>query len=251
MLENLWLTGVLVAFSVFGVKVGLGLGSQLYNVTATRGRKVVMVTGTLLAYSLLFFCIYYVITNFNLLNYLQQFMDVVKYGMVLHLIVAAGLLVWGIKLLISKQSEEQGDSCKACWLLIMPCPVCGVSIFLNLTFAYSFSTLSTWMTTLIMYGIFTAVIFITIAVIFPFRFKIMRGRSFLGTSMSLVSLYFFITVIIAPIYPKVKDVFAMARSNAPIDQNVNSYTWIFAVAVLLLIGLGYLKNRYFIKGLPE
>jgi len=41
MLKQLWITGILVAFSVFGIKVGLGLGAQIYNRTVPLGKKVI------------------------------------------------------------------------------------------------------------------------------------------------------------------------------------------------------------------
>ncbi|QTA85901.1 hypothetical protein [Desulfonema magnum] len=31
MLKHLWLTGIFSAFSVFGIKTGLGLSAQIYN----------------------------------------------------------------------------------------------------------------------------------------------------------------------------------------------------------------------------
>ncbi len=251
MLENLWLTGVLVAFSIFGVKVGLGLGSQLYKVTVSKSRKAVFFAGSFSVYMILFVAIYFVITHFNLINYLDQFMEVVRYGMVLHLVIAVGLLAWGVKLLMPAEADVQSDSCKACLFLVMPCPICSVSIFLNLTFAYSFSSMSAWSTTLVMFGIFSAVICITVAIMYPFRKKIGSGGSFLGTSMSLVSLYFFITLIIAPIYPKVKDVFAMANANAPVTESNNSYSLIFIGVIVLLVGFGYIKSRYFTSGVSK
>lgn len=251
MLENLWLTGVLVAFSVFGVKVALGLGSQLYNQTVSRKRKTIFFAGSLSAYLILFVGIYFIITCFNLINYLDQFMEVLRYGMVLHLVIAIGLLVWGVKLLMQKKEESQNDSCKACIFLIMPCPVCSVSIFLNLTFAYSFSTMSAWSTTLVMFGIFSFVIFITVAIMWPFRNKIGSGAAFLGTSMSLVSLYFFITLIIAQIYQKIKDVYAMSNTNAPVSESNSSYTVIFIGFIILLMVFGYIRNRYIIKGITK
>ncbi len=248
MLENLWLTGVLVSFSVFGVKVGLGLGSQLYNNTLSIGRKAALLAISLFVYMLLFACIYFIIGQFNLLNYLEQFMGFVRYGMVLHLVIATGLLAWGVKLLANKPCIGTNCSDKAPLLLIMPCPVCATSIFLNLTFARSFSPMTPWATTAIMFGIFTAVILLTVAVIYPFRKKIGADNSFLGISMCLISLYFFITIIIAPIYPKVKSVFAMASSNAAVNGSDNFHIAIFTGAVAILITAGFIKNRYFNQG---
>ena len=250
-LEQLWITGVLVSFSVFGIKVGLGLGSQLYSVTVSIKRKLFLFACALASYSAIFFVLYYLIRHFNLLNHLNQFMSIVKYGMYMHLAVASGLLIWGVKLLLKKPDDQHGLTCRSCLLLILPCPVCSMSIFLNLTLAYSLSDMPPLLTTLIAFIIFGTIIILTLAFIYPFRYKIGAGISFLGTSMSLVSLYFFITLIIAPIYPKIKDVFAMSRSNLPVSQSNNFYTAVFIGVILLLLGYGYIKNRNFIKGLSK
>lgn len=47
MLKQLWITGILVAFSVFGIKVGLGLSAQICNRTISLGKKVIFVVGCL------------------------------------------------------------------------------------------------------------------------------------------------------------------------------------------------------------
>jgi predicted transporter len=95
MLKQLWVTGVLVAFSVFGIKVGLGLGAQVFNKAVSIWKRILIMGGGLFVYLVLFFCLYYVISNFNLLNYLDQLMNMMQYGMLLHLAVAVGLFIWG------------------------------------------------------------------------------------------------------------------------------------------------------------
>lgn len=247
-LEQLWITGVLIAFSVFGIKVGLGLGSQLYSETVTTGRKLFVFVCALFSYLALFFVLYYIITHFNLLNYLDQFMSIVKYGMYMHLAVAFGLLMWGAKLLLKTSKDKQDITCRSCLLLILPCPVCSMAIFINLTLAYSLSTLTPFLTTIILFIIFCAITVLTLALIFPFRHKISTGSSFLGTSMSLIAVYFLLTLIFAPIYPKIKDVFTMASSNSPVNDSDSFYIIIFVGVALLLIVGGFIKSRYFSKG---
>ncbi len=169
----------------------------------------------------------------------------------MHLAVAFGLLIWGAKLLLKTSKDQQSLTCRSCLLLILPCPVCSMAIFLNLTLAYSLSTLSPLLTTLILFLIFGVIIVLTLALIFPFRGKVGTGSSFLGTSMSLVAVYFLLTLIFAPIYPKIKDVFAMASSNAPVNRSDHMHIIIFAGIVLLLIGGGFIKNRCFNRGVSK
>ena len=247
MLKQLWITGILVAFSVFGIKVGLGLGAQIYNRTVPLSKKVIFLVGCLFIYLLLFFCLYYVITHFNLLNYLDHFVNMLQYGMLLHLAVALGLFLWGGKLLLQNPAEHKHLPFRASLLLIVPCPVCATVILLNLTLAYSLFTLSPLLTTLTLFALFSGIIILALGLIFPFRHKIGSGNSFLGMAMVLVSFYFFITVIIAPIYPEIKPAFTMAASNSPVNQIDHVHTAILGVIVFILGCAGFMKT-YFAKG---
>ena len=247
MLKQLWITGILVAFSVFGIKVGLGLGAQIYNRTVSLSKRVIFLVGCLFIYLLLFFCLYYVITHFNLLNYLDHFVNMLQYGMLLHLAVALGLLLWGGKLLLQNPAEHKHLPLRASLLLIVPCPVCATVILLNLTLAYSLFTLSPLLTTLTLFALFSGIIILALGLIFPFRHKIGSGNSFLGMAMVLVSLYFLITVIIAPIYPEIKSAFTMAVSNSPVSQIDLFHTAILGVIVFILGCAGFMKT-YFAKG---
>ncbi len=247
MLKQLWITGILVAFSVFGIKVGLGLSAQIYNRTVSLGKKVIFLIGSLFIYLILFFCLYYVITRFNLFNYPDQFVNMVQYGMLLYLAVALGLLLWGGRLLLQNPAEHNHFSLRASLLLIVPCPVCVTVILLNLTLAYSFFTLSPLLITLILFALFSSIIFVTSAIIFPFRHKIGSWNSFLGLSMTSIALYFLITVIIAPIYPEIRAAFTMAASNSPVSQIDLFHTAILGVIVFILGCAGFIKT-YIAKG---
>jgi predicted transporter len=247
MLKQLWITGVLVAFSVFGIKVGLGLGAQIYNRTVSMGKRAVFIGGSLFVYLILFLCLYLVITHFNLLNYLDQFVNMLQYGMLLHLAIAFGLLIWGAQLLVRNGGDRKSLPFHTSLLLIIPCPVCATVILLNLSLAYSLFELSPPLITLILFALFSGIIIITSAIIFPFRRKIGSGDAFLGMAMTFVALYFLLTVVIAPIYPEIKAAFAMAVSNSPVNGIDPVHTAIFGGAVLIFGCTGFIK-RYFAKG---
>ena len=246
MLKQLWVTGILVAFSVFGIKVGLGLGSLIYNRTISGIKKIFLFFGTSLIYFILFCVLYLCVTRFNLLNYLDRIMNMIQYGMLLHLAVALGLLFWGTGLLLQTSAKKENHLPGSVLLLILPCPVCATVILLNLTLAYSIFSISPFMVTLILFILFIGIIIITLGVIFPARHKIGADNSFLGMTMVLISLYFLMTVIIAPIYPDIKAAFAMACSNSPVNKADTFGTTVFAFSTVLLGGIGFINN-YFLK----
>lgn len=244
MLHQLWITGVLVAFSIFGIKVGLGLGVQLYNRSISPAGKAAFLAGSLLVYLLLFLAAYFLISRFNLLNYLDYLLNMMRYGMLIHLVVALGLFIWGSRLLLANPQQERRLPLRASLPLILPCPICATVILLNLTLAISLLDLSPLATTLALFGLFSAIILTTCALIFFFRRQISSTTSFLGQSMVIIALYFLLTVVIAPLVPEIKATFAMAVSNSPTGQANSMHTVILTILVIFIAGLGFIKTHY-------
>jgi predicted transporter len=246
--KQLWIIGILAALGVFGIKVGLGLGTQIYRRSIATGQKMIQLLSTLGLYLLLFVGLHFLISHFNLLDYLDQGMNMVGYGMFLPVAVAAGLLFWGITLLLQPPPEERTSSVLADYLLILPCPVGAMVILLNLTLAYSFFTLSHLSTTLIIFAFFSGIIVVTLGLIYFFRHKIGANNSFLGMTMTLVGLYVLCIIIITPIYPEIKAAFTMASSNNPVNQLDTFYTALFFIIAVILGGAGFIKTYFFKKG---
>lgn len=249
MLHQLWITGILVAFSVFGIKVGLGLGVQLYNSSISPARKTAFLAGSLLVYLLLFFAAYYLISRFNLFNYLDHLLNMLRYGMLIHFALALGLFIWGARLLLANPQEERRLPLRASLLLILPCPVCATVILLNLTLAISLLDLSPLTTTLTLFGLFSAIILFTCVLIFLFRRQISSAPAFLGQSMVMIALYFLLTVIIAPLVPEIKAAYAMAASNLSIGRLDYMPVAILTTLVIFTAGLGFIRI-YYAKGTP-
>jgi len=247
MLKQLWITGVLAAFSIFGIKAGLGIASYIYSQSFKTSKKMVFLAATFFTYLILFFCLYYVITYFHLSEYLDHLMGLLKYGMILHFVVAIGLFFWGYRLLFHDKEKHANHLTKAGFFLTIPCPVCATVVLLNLTFACSLFSLSPLFITISLFSIFIGIIVFTTVLIFPFRYKIFSGNSFLGFSMFFVSLYFLLTIIIAPLYPELKAAFSMAVTNNPMDSMNPLQTLFFIMAVFIIGGFGFIRN-YFVQG---
>ncbi len=247
MFEQLWMSGILVAFSVFGIKAGVGLGAQIYSTSLSPGKKAVFTGGCFFAYLFLFFGIYAIVSQLNLLNYLDKLSHLLQYGMWVHLVVALGLLVWGTTLLMRPSNAKHPSLFRASLLLVVPCPVCATVILLNLTLALSLSPYPPFLTTLILFGMFMGIITLTLGMLLPRRRHMGSGTGFLGLSMTLIALYFLMTVVIAPLYPEIKAAFTMAVSNSPAPQSDLRPILILSGISLFLTGLGFVRT-YFSKG---
>lgn len=250
MLKQLWATGILVAFSVFGIKAGLGLGAQLIDRGVSAHKKVLFVAGSLFIYFLLFSCMYYVATRFELSSLADRLVHFVQYGMLLHLAAAAGLFAWGLKLLLQNPRARENPGVGASALMVIPCPVCATVILLNLTLAYSIFSLSPLSTTFILFCLFCIIIIITSGAVFLLRRRTGPAHSFLGLAMTAASLYFLFTVLTAPIYPEIKAAFAMSVSNSPANRIDPAPMYILAGAVFVLGGAGFI-GACFRKGVKK
>ena len=244
MIEKLWISGVIIAFLSFGIKVGMGIGSRMFNPSVTMMQAALFFIISLVTYMALFTGLYLVVTLLNLLAYLDRLSHLLQYGMSVHIAVALGLGVWGIKLLLKPENDQQSGS-RAGFLLMLPCPVCAAVILLNLTLALSLSNLSPLATTLFLFALFWAIILLTLLALVVIRGSTGVNNGFLGASMVLIAIYFLATVLIAPIYPKIKPAFAMAASNNPISRMDSNATLILCICCLILTGFGFI--RYHIR----
>ncbi|WP_028581805.1 DUF2162 family putative transporter [Desulfogranum japonicum] len=240
MVEKLWISGVIVAFLSFGIKAGLGIGSKMFNPAVTRMQAALFFITSLVTYMALFAGLYLVVTRLNLIAYLDRLSHLLQYGMSVHIAVALGLGVWGIKLLLKPENIQQSGS-KAGLLLMLPCPVCAAVILLNLTLALSLSKMSPLATTLFLFALFWTIILLTLLALAAIRGRAGVNNGFLGASMVLIAIYFLATVLIAPIYPKIKPAFAMAASNNPISRMDPHSTVILCVCCLILTGVGFAR----------
>ena len=234
MIKSLLITGIITALSVFGIKTGLGMAPLVYDGSMPVRKKLFFLAGILLIYFLLFFGLYALVAHFELLKYMGHFLEAMRYGMLIHLLVALGLILWGVKLLLSAGPDSSGGS-KGILLLILPCPVCAVVILLTLSLAYSTFSISLVSTTMLLFGIFSAIAFLVVLLLFPFRRKINQtDSSFLGLVMIMVATYFFLTVLIAPVYQEIQDVYGLATQNtADTAFNLKSFLILTGTALIL------------------
>jgi len=245
MLKQLWISGILGAFLVFGIKIGVGLGARINHPSIPTAKKWTFAGGSILAYLLLFFSMYALVTGCNLFDYLDRIAKAVQYGMVVHFALALGLFAWGVVLLGSPQRHGHASLAPGI-LLVLPCPVCATVILLNLSLAFSIFPMDPAVTTLVLFACFTGCILLTLALVTLFRKHINSMDSFLGLSMVLIALYFVLTILIAPIYPEIKAAYQMAESNNSVGA-FEMPSFLILVGSAVVLGLSGFYRSYFYK----
>jgi predicted transporter len=173
--------GTLFSLGIFAVKVGFGLGYGRF-----KAKGIIL---TLAGYALLF------VTIALLSGKLMELaMPILKKGPYIHLLMAAGMIVWGVYMLRGGHGHKHapsgiGDNTfKSSLLLIVPCPVC-----------LSAMSFSTWTAlgalqmppALVGLGLGLSFAFLTLVFLVLSRFgKSAHPEASLGLAMVAIGLYF-------------------------------------------------------------
>lgn len=177
----LWSGGTLFTLGIFAVKTGTGLG---YGRTGRKG-----VALTLGLYLVLFELI--ALSAGRLPGLLEPLL---KGGVRLHLVMALGMILWGVYLVLRPQAAAAPVSSLA---LLVPCPVCLAAMAFSTWTALNALPLPPWAVGLLLGAAFSVM---TLLVLLLARTK-NTGASLpsLGLAMITIGLYF-----IASLFPPAK-----------------------------------------------
>lgn len=232
----LWTVGMFFSLGVFALKVGFGL--------SLGGSKYKQVLIALSIYMALFVMIAYF--SQRLIGFL---LPVLSSGQYIHLLMAAGLFIWGI-LLIRKQGDRVTHkiefknsklktfhkSLSPSLLLMLPCPVCLSAMTFSVWSALSFIKLPP-----LLIGLGLGSFFSAMSLLFVFltrllsRYSSLRQESFLGLSMAGIGLYFLASLFIPARVEEAKGVY-----QSFVRDNAGSLTTADAVGIYIMLFIAML-----------
>ena len=235
--------GLFCALGIFALKTAVG--NYYYLSLPGRGiRKTAVLILMQCAYILLF------LLGFELLRRVDFFRVTdsaafLKNGVLLHLLLCAGLIWWGSRLLGHQDCGHLDRLDSRGWLLLtVPCPVCASAIFLVCAFALMLFPGSAprlrWILPLVF--LFFNLLFLGLLVLLH-RLSGIRPLVLTGRMMILIALYFILILLIAPHFQEAGKLYAAARSAADEKLLSGSALAVPAVAVCALIA-GFLAGRF-------
>lgn len=247
--RSLWIAGILIALSAFGVKVGVAASSIVFNRSFSVYRKIKYISFIMLSYLSLFLIILFVISFIPLLSYIEHMIKTLNYGMLIHIVLAFGIFIWGLSLLKQREDQSKAGSCGGAMLLSIPCPVCALVILITVSLTHFVLSIPIISAALILFGVFSGIILLTITLLSPFRKKIGEASSrFLGVVMIIISIYFILTILIAPVYQEAKDIYQLASDMTKKDSlDLFSFV-ILIIAAVVLFGFGFIRYLINEKG---
>jgi len=241
----LWIGGMLFSLSVFVVKVGFGLGLGQVG-----WRGLVLTLSLYLGIFLLAAGLCE-----SLINILEP---VVRQGPYVHIVMALGLMVWGLYLIrhpAGPDADGGGHSGRGkpiapasrrpALLLLLPCPVCLTAIIFSTWAALQVIKLPAWVVGL---GLGSTFIILSLLVYLSIKLFTLKSTRFnqrigLGLSMIAIGLYFLTSLFLPAQIEAAKSIyqsFATEGGNLALGDHIGVFLLLLAA---LLIGFLVTKRR--------
>ncbi len=227
--------GLVLSLGAFAVKSGAGLGYAMAG-SQHRGRAFLILTGFAAGYAAVFFLAATILSMADLMAWYPEMETVFKGGMILHMILAGLLAVWGFKLMAGHHhpGEQSQPGLSKAWLaLALPCPVCFLVILLNTGLVSALYPERP----LILWWLFSGFILVSLGAAAVFH-SVGRGRqAFLGGVMLYMAAYFVLCVTLIPQFGDFETIRRLSESNPAADP--------FAAALLAAGALFALAAGFF------
>lgn len=227
----LWIGGMLFSLGIFAVKVGLGLGC---------GNYAVRTMGLILSgYTLLFMLI--AVLAGQLMPVVAPLLQKGPYS---HTVLAAGLIVWGLAVVLRKPTEKTEQQTFRGWaslLMIIPCPVCLSAMVFS-----SWAALNAVKLTPLLLGLCLGLAFSAMSLLVALSARMRSGsmpRTSLGMAMIIVGLYFVCSLFLPAKIGAAKGMYNSFVNETPKLSSGDTTGVMILMIILLLAGFMAGKKR--------
>ena len=231
--------GIVFTMGIFAVKSGVGIHYLLTRKAGGKSR-LAFLSFYGLVYLFLFFSCAYIIQRIDVIAYFETVQRFLKYGMALHVLMAGGVLVWGVLLLKDSGKSVKG---KHAWLaMVFPCPVCITVIFLSLSFLISYFPDAVHMMAISAYLAFMGIALTTVITMALWQNNARIAPELtMGTAMVLISIYFLLSIIVLPQFGNVSRIYRLATYQGETQMmGPRELLLLASVATVFFIG-GFIK----------
>jgi predicted transporter len=235
--------GVLFSIGIFAVKSGLGISYVVDGQKQKRAKAGVFLLFAM-TYGLVFAAAAAALTRIDPVRHLAAIDAFVRSGMMVHLLLAGLLMVWGVLLL--KGGGGNGKKSRAWLLLAVPCPVCATVIFFSAAFLCALFPEVPNVAVLLLYLAFVSINLVTLVMAALYRNRRAgAAESFLGGAMLLMALYFFVSVTVMPQFADVEKIYRLAlyQGETPPQKAVHLLPFSLLAASAFACGYGFMSKK--------
>ena len=236
MITDFWAAGILFSIVVFAGKAGLVAGSV--------NMKVRWIVGLAVLYGVISILIGVILRIINPLDYFEFFQKFMSQGVIVHLLFSIGLMAWGLYIM-QRASGKGGEAhSRAGYILMLPCPVCMSAMLLSCSVFSALTGVDPIKTGVMMAAVFIVVI---LAVALCARYlvredhKNRNGHLTLGFILTMAGLYFAVSIIVIPVYSRVKALIEADSMTGGADISPEKTTGLLG-AVLAAVLWGFITN---------
>ncbi len=226
-ISNLVTVGVLIGVAILALKTGLGCGFA-----SLKRREIIYIAFIYFSASIVLSYLVGVIA-------LDVTQNILATGVIMHLIIATGLMYFGIKTKREWFSYGNDLSRKTFLWLSVPCPVCLTATFLACLMLSQLTDISNlWIGTLVGVIFFIGVCFFSFTVSSIAGIFKIKTPSTLGTVMLLFGLFYLLSPLIIPAY--------LQAQSIPVPEFSVDYRKLFISFLMMtfLIGVGVLMDKH-------
>ena len=243
----LWVGGMLFSLSIFVVKVGFGLGLGQVG-----WRGLVLTLSLYLGIFLLAaeFCE-------SLINILEP---VVRKGPYVHIVMALGMMVWGLYLIRNLARADAGCGVhsgrrqptapaatrggqRPALFLLLPCPVCLTAITFSTWAALKVIKLPAWVVGLGLGGTFIILSLLMYLFIKRFTLKSTRLNQNIGLGLSMIAIgLYFLTSLVLPAHIEAAKSIYQSFITEGGSMALSDHLGVFLLLLAALL-LGFLVNK--------
>ena len=211
--------GLALALGIFSFKIAVG-EYYLISLSGHKLGKGIILAILWIAYYALFQAAFLLMKHISLFRLAENSTDFLSAGIPIHLLLCAGMVIWGTKLLTAQEDDLSQNLISRGWLLLaVPCPVCAFAVFLVCAFAVMLFPESIGMMQWLVPAVFliSNLVFLLLLHAASKLFRI-RPIPLTGGIMILIALYFFLILITAPGMDSAEKLYAAACAASDLPE---------------------------------
>ena len=235
--------GIIFSIGIFALKNGVGLHYIMMR-KGVKIRNLVLFSLFGLVYLLLFMVCSHILQHIDILAHFDRLQTFMKSGMLIHMLMAGGFIVWGLTLL--KQARKSENPSYGWLALVIPCPVCITVVFLSSAFLMSYFPDSGQIAVFSAYLSFMGIVFLTVTGMSLWGIRSdSTPESDMGAAMLIIAAYFILSVIVMPQFGDVDKIYRIAAYKG--EKQTVSFLDLFKLysimAVLFTAGFLYMLKK--------